>query len=167
MLQRTYRIPRLCPPWSRVVQLQQQQQHRLRPLSSKAESTFRHATDLLSERSHHGRSTCCAATARTTTPLLQSHEFSLQPLQVRPHEVDQYSVVNNAVFVQYLQHGMFHPPSLQTCGRSIEMHAFTTLLKLKRHSTAHVGICMQRDTRGCKQKTSRNGKRFQHTLSRS
>lgn len=39
----------------------------------------------------------------TDSPLLLPHEFVV-PMKVRAFEIDQYSVVNNAVYVQYLQH---------------------------------------------------------------
>jgi hypothetical protein len=38
------------------------------------------------------------------SPLKTSNEFGV-PMKVRAFEIDQYSVVNNAVYVQYLQHG--------------------------------------------------------------
>jgi acyl-CoA thioesterase FadM len=36
--------------------------------------------------------------------LVAEHEF-VAPMKVRAFEIDQYAVVNNAVYVQYLQHG--------------------------------------------------------------
>lgn len=38
------------------------------------------------------------------SPLVFGHEF-IAPMKVRAFEIDQYAVVNNAVYVQYLQHG--------------------------------------------------------------
>jgi hypothetical protein len=56
------------------------------------------------------------ASTRTASPLLLPNEFAVCG-KVRAYEVDQYGVVNNAVYVQYLQHGR---PRTGNCSETLD-----------------------------------------------
>lgn len=103
-LQKACQLYSLCPRLSRTRQVVSPSPGNMLQHMGQNRDSVLLSLDCTSFRRCMGHT--AAIPRRATTPLLRSHEFSLPPLQVRPHEVDQYSVVNNAVFVQYLQHGM-------------------------------------------------------------